>query len=382
MKGVKNNMLKKLIVILFSMFLIPIFSGMEIENNNITEDSLIIINPTEIIYNGWNYSGGIFCADFPAILVNFSLVWRIDTNGIYNLYLIFTHEYDFEYYFDNSTSTEYEYQSFGYVEISNDFEESWDVLAIYSGTGNGTENIDITSWVGGNLSLRFRCVGIGDNYFSTNHGGSWCLENIKVQGMQDNNPPTSIIEIDGNLEDNGWYNTEVDISITASDDETGVKEIHYKLNGIENAVVNDVITFSISESGEYSLEYWAIDNVGNEEEHHFISNIKIDIDIPSLNIITPEPGLYLFGNKIISLDKIIIIGSFDIEIESNDEHSGLYRTQFYLDDILFQESTDQSTIITCSLQHFGEGILKVISEDFVYNTNEKEIDIIYYKLFP
>jgi len=376
-------MIKKIIGIIFFIIMItPIFSAMEIVDNNYKENDFIIITPTEILMEGWEYSGGVFCADFPAINVNFSLVWRIDTNGIFNLFLIFTHEYQFEYYFDNSTGTDYEYQSFGYVEISNNEESTWDTLAIYTGNGSETENIDITSWAGGNLSIRFRCLGVGDNYFSSNQGGNWCLEEIKVQGMQDNNAPMSIIDITGNLEDIGWYNTQVIVDITATDQTSGVKEIHYILDGDENAVINEAISFTISDSGEHTLEYWAIDNVGNEEEHHTIPNIKIDIDKPTVNILLPEPGLYLFGNKILSIDNIILIGSFTIETAVEDEHSGIYRTQFYLDDILFQESTGQILSLTCSEQHFGTGILKVTAEDLVHNTNEDAIEIIYYKFLP
>ena len=54
-------MIKKIIVIIFSMLLItPIFSAMEIADNNCKENDFIIINPTEILIEGWEYSGGVF----------------------------------------------------------------------------------------------------------------------------------------------------------------------------------------------------------------------------------------------------------------------------------------------------------------------------------
>lgn len=344
-------------------------------------NELNIILPTMKNTDTWNYSHGVFCADFPAIPVNFSLVWRLDTSGVYFLYLIFTHEYDFKYYYDNSTGTEYEYESSGHVEISNDNENSWNTLAIFKGNGNGTEEFNITPWVGGNMSIRFRCYGYGDSYFSSSPGGHWCLWDIFVQGMQDNNPPYSTIELTGNKKPNGWYNTPVEVEIIANDNESGVKEVHYVLDGVETAIIENNVSFTISNSGDHTLEYWAVDNVGNEEKHQIITSIKIDVDNPTVSIISPEPGLYLFGNKIINLNRIIIIGAFTVEASIVDDDSGVYRGQFYLNDILIGESTGPTFRVDCSLRHFGTGILKVIGEDLVNNQAEDSITITYLKIF-
>jgi len=360
----------------------PEFIINEENNPHYLYDNQVYISasPGEFGYE-WSYSNGVFCADFPALSVNFSLVWRLDTSGIFAVYLVFSHEYEFQYYYDNSTTTEYEYQSFGYVEISNTDDTSWDTLVKYNGSGNGIERFDITPWVGGNLSIRFRCVGIGDAYFSSSPGGHWCLWDLRVEGMQDNNAPVSTINLTGNNEEYGWYNTPVLVEITATDYESGVKEIHYILDDVEIAVLDDMTSFTISDSGEHTLEFWAVDNVGNEETHLTVPIIKIDVDEPRVTITSPEPGFYLFGNKILPMGSIVLIGVFTLEVSIVDDESGVFRAQFFLDDNLIGESTGPFFSIKCFEKHNGPGVIKVIAEDFVHNTGEATLEIVYYKFF-
>lgn len=117
------------------------------------------------------------------------------------------------------------------------------------------------------------------------------------------------------------------------------------------------------------------------------SFLKIDtpvsycFDDPIVNITSPEPGLYLFGNKIFPMDRTILIGSFTIEATASDKISGLYRLQFFLNDELFAEDTEEPFSVYCAVRHTGEGIIKVIAEDFVHNTGEDTLEIIYYKIF-
>lgn len=358
----------------------PEFITNEVSNPHYLYDNQVhILVPSEELGHGWNYSNGVFCADFPALPVDFALVWKLDTSGIFALYLIFSHEYDFQYYYDNGTGTEYEYQSFGYVEISNTDGTSWDTLVRYNGSGNDTEEINITPWIGGNLSIRFRCVGIGDTYFSSSPGGHWCLWDLKVKGMKDDNAPVSTINLTGNKEEYGWYNTPVLVEITATDYESGVKEIHYILDDDETAVLGDMASFTISYSGEHALEFWAVDNVGNEENHHTVPIIKIDVDAPSVTITSPEPGFYLFGNKIFPMENIVLIGAFTLEASIIDDESGVYRAQFFLDDNLFGESTGSPFSVKCFEKHKGACVIKVTAEDSVHNTGEDTLEIVYYK---
>lgn len=95
----------------------------------------------------------------------------------------------------------------------------------------------------------------------------------------DNTPPVTEIGLNGIIRNNGWYRSDVDVTLTATDDGcSGVKEIRCILDAGTEVVYVD--TFKITE-GIHTLEYWAVDNVGNVETHHS-QEIKIDKTAPTI----------------------------------------------------------------------------------------------------
>jgi hypothetical protein len=95
---------------------------------------------------------------------------------------------------------------------------------------------------------------------------------------------------DGN---NNWYKQDVTVKITAYDPlcpdpcygtASGIKEIHYKINGVETTKTGDEVTFKIKDQGVNLVEYWAVDNAGNIEDK-FTFEIAIDKVAPSVDLI-------------------------------------------------------------------------------------------------
>jgi len=85
---------------------------------------------------------------------------------------------------------------------------------------------------------------------------------------------------------NDWYTCDdVDVTLTATDvGGSGVKEIHYILNGgTETVVPPATATFPIATDGIHTLEYWAVDNAGNVELPHNTATIKIDKTPPTIS---------------------------------------------------------------------------------------------------
>ncbi len=83
--------------------------------------------------------------------------------------------------------------------------------------------------------------------------------------------------------DNGWYISNVSVTLNATDDMSGVKEIRYTIDGAGGIISGDNGSFMITDDGDdIFVEYWAIDNVGNiESKKSFtidIDKIKPDID--------------------------------------------------------------------------------------------------------
>jgi len=317
----------------------------------------------------WEFVDPEWCTTFPAVPINDALVWTTEIADAYEAYLTFTHEYDFDY-------------AVGYLELSADGGETWHTLGVYDGDSLGPveETFDLTYWAGSDILIRFRAVGDGD-YGCGTFGGYWCVWDLLISGKEDTSAPNTEIKLQGTAAPSGWFTTAVKATITAEDVGAGMGWIHYILDGQETVVEGEVATFTISAKGEHNIEYWGVDKTGNEETpHNKVAPFKIDMgDPPEVAITAPEPGLYLFGNKLLSLSKVFIIGAFTIEADAQDAESGVYKVVFYINDNLITEDTEAPYSVYCAQKQKGGCTLKVVAMDFSMNTAEDFLDVIYYK---
>ncbi len=102
--------------------------------------------------------------------------------------------------------------------------------------------------------------------------------------------PGTAAAIHGNGSGNTYINHAV-ILLKASDAMSGVKEIHYIINGSETVVPNANATINLNQVGTYTIQYWAIDNAGNQETHHSLQ----------IEIISPQAGVVVIKNIIANL---------------------------------------------------------------------------------
>ena len=86
-------------------------------------------------------------------------------------------------------------------------------------------------------------------------------------------PPTTTDNYDGL-----WHNEDFYINLTAIDDQSGVNETYYIINGgDEQNVSTHGQPYITTENANNTLEYWSIDNLDNEEfPHNFLTEIKLD----------------------------------------------------------------------------------------------------------
>ncbi|MBO3841803.1 MAG: PQQ-binding-like beta-propeller repeat protein [Candidatus Brockarchaeota archaeon] len=81
-----------------------------------------------------------------------------------------------------------------------------------------------------------------------------------------------------------WHNADFTITLEASDDLSGVAETYYRINnGTVKRVSIDGHPLMTVEGANNTLEYWSVDNAGNEEIPKFIVGIKLDKTRPVAN---------------------------------------------------------------------------------------------------
>jgi hypothetical protein len=90
-----------------------------------------------------------------------------------------------------------------------------------------------------------------------------------------------------------WHPVDFRIFLTATDTGSGVKETYYRVNNNPTQTVTaDDHPLIDMESANNTLEYWSIDNAGNEETHHTLTNIKLDMTAPTGSIIINNGDAY------------------------------------------------------------------------------------------
>jgi len=140
----------------------------------------------------------------------------------------------------------------------------------------------------------------------------------------DTTPPVTTHSLDPETPngENGWYVSDVTVTLNATDDMSGVKEIKYTINGESGNISGDTGSFNVTDDGDdIEIEYWAIDNAGNVEDKNSFT-LDIDPTIPDMD----EP--FWEANK--------VNGHWYILFTCNacDETSGMNRTEFFVNDNL------------------------------------------------
>ena len=100
---------------------------------------------------------------------------------------------------------------------------------------------------------------------------------------------------------------------------------------------------------------------------------------PGIIIKYPTPGFYLFGNKLVNLSIIFIIGAFTIEAGVHSSDEIIERIEFYLDDKLIGEDTEPPFSCYCAVMHLGKATIKAIAYDLANNSDDDTLDVFYYK---
>jgi len=147
----------------------------------------------------------------------------------------------------------------------------------------------------------------------------------------DNSAPTSYHSCSGILGDNGWYTSEVSVTITASDTGVGVRYIEYYVDGTWRRYYGDSVTFAVSGDGTHNIKYYAVDYLGHAESEHELT-IKIDTDPPEQCSFTTSGALG---------DNGWYVSIVYVAIDSDDATSGLAYIRYSINNGSWNTYSDQ-----------------------------------------
>jgi len=172
----------------------------------------------------------------------------------------------------------------------------------------------------------------------------------------DNTPPATEHEFEGITGDEGWFVSNVTVTLSADDVTSGVNYTMYKLN--DGDWITYVDPFVVTENGDYTIYYYSVDLAGNIEPT-IEGNFKIEHDV------VPPVTTHDFEGTLGDNDwytSIVIV-----TLIAEDESNGVYYTMYKLDDdIEWQEYNGPISVTEDGEQH----TIMYYSVDFVGNKEE------------
>jgi parallel beta-helix repeat protein len=172
-------------------------------------------------------------------------------------------------------------------------------------------------------SVPFTVSGEGQHmasYYSLDQAGN--VENITtIIFKMDTVAPATIYIVDGVIGNQGWYVTNVTVTLTANDTISGVNYTKYKLN--EGIWMDYTEPFDVTEDGTYTLSYYSIDLAGNNETTKQMS-FQIQHDI------TPPVTTHDFDGN--SGNNEWFVSNVTILLSAIDDSAGVDFTMYKIDD--------------------------------------------------
>jgi len=156
----------------------------------------------------------------------------------------------------------------------------------------------------------------------------------------DMTPPVTVNDYVG-----AWYVADFTINLTATDYGSGVTENYYRIN---NGSIQSVSTHGqpriTTESANNTLEYWSVDNAGNEElPHKILTGIKLDKTAPAGSIMINNGDAYTNST------------SATLTLTATDAASGVYQVRFSNDGVWDTEPWEAITTTKAWILPSGDG---------------------------
>lgn len=156
-------------------------------------------------------------------------------------------------------------------------------------TGLVQSGIDSNTVAGDTLSSDGQNQSVTNSGECTDKAGN-TADGATVNGINiDKTNPETTISLAGTVGDNNWYTSNVVVTLSPSDNLSGLNSTEYSTDGSTWNVYTE--PFTISTEGATTVSYRSTDNAGNIEDTQ-TQDLKIDKTAPTLNpTVTPNPVL-------------------------------------------------------------------------------------------
>ncbi len=132
--------------------------------------------------------------------------------------------------------------------------------------------------------------------------------------------PESGHAIDADDGDNGWYTSSATVTLSGSDDTSGLADIMYRVDGDVWAPYSGA--FDVEGDGSHTVEFYAVDEAGNEEALHVV-DVNIDATAPDV--------------------EYVVIG-VNVTLSATDDMSGVDSIMYRIDGGAWQAYTGMVTV--------------------------------------
>ncbi|HEX4005347.1 MAG TPA: protease pro-enzyme activation domain-containing protein [Acidobacteriaceae bacterium] len=125
-------------------------------------------------------------------------------------------------------------------------------------------------------------------YFTEDYAGNFSNEYYEYIDI-DEGLPTTTASLSGTVVSGTTYSSDVGITLSATDDLSGVQTIYYRVNG--GAITAYTGPFSDNVIGSHVLRYWSVDNAGNVG-HQKVVDFTIESPTTAKLVASPSPSNY------------------------------------------------------------------------------------------
>ncbi|WP_243449895.1 OmpL47-type beta-barrel domain-containing protein [Neobacillus terrae] len=175
------------------------------------------------------------------------------------------------------------------------------------------KNVNNLSYTFSNLSYKNHIYYVTS--YSNSFGESQPSDSVWAKLITDTTPP--VTTANGRTD---WTTSSQTITLTSTDDETGVDKTYYSINGSD---YKEGTSFTVEHEGVNFVSFYSVDKTGNKEEAKTIE-VKIDKTVPKTSIDAPETWLS---------------SDVTVHLTAIDRESGVSKTYYSIKGLDYVEGT-------------------------------------------